>query len=56
MGITREDGACAALRKAVYLNTLKEMNAYLRAQGDMNEIPLHVKDFDNLTASKGKWY
>ena len=41
------DGACAALGKAVYVNTLEDLNAYVRVQGGEElYVPVHVKDFD----------
>jgi hypothetical protein len=57
LGINRNDGACAALGKAVYVNTLEELNAYVRVQGGEElDVPAHVKDFDANVAAKGSWY
>ena len=57
LGFNRNDGACAALSKSVYVNTLDELNAYLRIQeGGEIEIPAHVKDFNTSVALKGVWY
>ena len=56
-GINRNDGACAALGKAVYVNTLEDLNAYVRVQGGEElYVPAHVKDFDASVAVKGMWY
>ena len=56
-GINRNDGACAALGKAVYVNTLEDLNAYVRVQGGEElYVPVHVKDFDASVAVKGMWY
>lgn len=57
LGFGRNDGACAALGKAVYVNTLEELNAYVRVQGGEGlNVPEHVKDFDATVAAKGSWY
>ncbi len=57
LGINRNDGACAALGKAVYVNTLEDLNAYVRVQGGEElYVPAHVKDFDASVAVKGMWY
>jgi len=57
LGFGRNDGACAALGKAVYVNTLEELNAYVRVQGGEGlDVPEHVKDFDANVAAKGSWY
>ena len=57
LGINRNDGACAALGKAVYVNTLEDLNAYVRVQGGEElYVPAHVKDFDASVAVKGRWY
>ena len=57
LGINRNDGACAALCKAVYVNTLEDLNAYVRVQGGEElYVPAHVKDFDASVAVKGMWY
>ena len=56
-GINRNDGACAALGKVVYVNTLEDLNAYVRVQGGEElYVPVHVKDFDASVAVKGMWY